>query len=259
MGDFMAICEEERNRVRTSSSRVLSSGSVGFASASGLESVEADNIDDLAEIWVAPRRLEFSPSMSCRALRSASCSNRASFSSSSVSARFMRSVATILLASSNKAWDRDSSSASKAAFSSATVLRAARSLSSADVSSSISLEAIVGKAGMEDEARWWAPVTAEASPLDPDGVVGRVAGRGEEVDPVNRNLKNRLSCCEEDGAGAVAGGAGVGVGGMTGELTDELELLLVPREESKLVDRSSDIRLLLMLASRPLALRHPTS
>lgn len=47
---------------------------------------------------VPVRRFMFSPSINRSALRRASFSSMASFSSSSVSARFIRSVATILLA-----------------------------------------------------------------------------------------------------------------------------------------------------------------
>ena len=104
MGDFIAICEDERNLVRTSSSRDLSwswswswSTELLGAVESGLRLAGSAEDDDAA-ICVVSRRLEFSPSTSRRALRSASCSNRASLSSSSVSARFIRSVATIVLA-----------------------------------------------------------------------------------------------------------------------------------------------------------------
>jgi hypothetical protein len=102
MGDFIAICEDERNLVRTSSSRDLSwswswSTELPGAVESGLRLAGSEEDDDAA-VCVVSRRLEFSPSTSRRALRNASCSNRASLSSSSVSARFIRSVATIVLA-----------------------------------------------------------------------------------------------------------------------------------------------------------------
>jgi hypothetical protein len=63
--------------------------------------------------------------------------------------------------------------------------------------------------------------------------VGRVTAVLEEIDPVNRNLKNRLSC-DEGGAGGSGAGVGAGIGvsaevaGTTGELTDEPGLLLLP-------------------------------
>ena len=106
MGDFIAICEDERNLVRTSSSRDLSwSWSWSWSWSTELLGAVESRLrlagsaeDDDAAICVVSRRLEFSPSTSRRALRSASCSNRASLSSSSVSARFIRSVATIVLA-----------------------------------------------------------------------------------------------------------------------------------------------------------------
>lgn len=65
--------------------------------------------------------------------------------------------------------------------------------------------------------------------------MGRVTEVLEEIDPVNRNLKNRLSC-DEGGAGGIGAsvdvGAGAGAGGeaagTTGELIDEPGLLSLP-------------------------------
>jgi len=92
-------------------------------------------------------------SMSRSALFSASFSRRLSLNSSCNSASLIRSVTTILFASSNKACERDSTSSSRAAFSCLAALCAARSRSSCAVRSSSSLLKCEGKEGRDDDVK----------------------------------------------------------------------------------------------------------
>jgi len=128
-------------------------GTMGMEVAAG--AVEGGAVGDGEVVKGNIIGLEFSgdeccPSSNRNALRNASFSRCTSLSSSSVSARLIRSVATILLASSNKACDNASSSASNAAFSSSTFFFAARSFCNCSFNSSTSF-VCAGNDGNEGE------------------------------------------------------------------------------------------------------------
>lgn len=162
--DLIAISEEVREWDIGADMERMGAEAAGAEEEDG----EGDEVKGIMGLEVSD---ECWSSSNRRALRRASFSRRASLSSSSVSARLMRSVATILLAcnsehehdqriarmrekleptSSNKAWDNDSSSASRAAFSSPTFFFAARSFWSCSFNSSSSF-ACAGKDGNDGE------------------------------------------------------------------------------------------------------------
>ena len=146
------------------------------------------------------RRMVFSPSMRWRARCRASFSAWSCLSSSSVSASLIRSTETILFAwcyeninrqcyyrrhtSSNKACDKDSSSASKFVLSLSAAFRAERSFSSSEPSSSNSLEICGGTKATPGDGMVCGDIVAL------NGVDGR--WELDELD-ANRNLKNRFT------------------------------------------------------------------
>jgi len=147
--------------------------------------ISGDPDSDGATLPLVDSRRWFSPSINLSALRRASFSSLASFSSSSVSERLIRSLATILFASSNNAWDNDSSSASNFSFSVFASLCAPRSRCNSAVKDSTSLE------------RWrncdGGGVVILPGGKTGEGVPGRLPCREFEFELENRSLKNRLS------------------------------------------------------------------